>query len=87
MTPPDTFPEQALLRAHLERQAAALAPVAASLRDAVAHPPIAPHDWHGPASQAYAELEARLRQRVAAAGSAAGDALHSTRSALGQLGG
>jgi len=80
-----TTPDQALLRAYLDRQAEALAPVAARLHDAVVHPPIAPADWHGPASDAYAQLEAQLRARIRAAEASAAAALHSTRIALGQL--
>lgn len=61
-------------------------PVAAGLRAVVAHPPVAPADWHGPASAAYAGLEIRMRSRVAAADDAVAAALHSTRIALGDLG-
>lgn len=75
------------LRHALEQQAAGLLPVSAGLRAAVAHPPVAPSDWHGPASAAYASLEARMRARVAAADVAVGAALQSTRAALGELGG
>jgi hypothetical protein len=80
-----TTPDQALLRAYLERQEQALSPVVARLREAVVHPPISPHDWHGPASDSYAALESRLRARIRAAEAAVTDALHSTRLALGQL--
>ena len=71
------------LRHALELQEAGLLPIAATLHVAVAHPPIAPADWHGPASDAYSALEARMRSRVAAAEDAVGRALNSTRIALG----
>jgi hypothetical protein len=71
------------LRHALEQQAAGLMPIAAALHVAVAHPPIAPADWHGPASSAYSGLEARMRSRVAAAEDAVGQALSTTRIALG----
>ena len=83
-TPPAA--ELALRRA-LEQQVAALAPIAAGLDAAVAHPPIAPADWHGPASEAYAELESRLRSRVAVAERAVAATLQSSRLALAGLGG
>jgi len=73
------------LRRALEHQAAALAPIAARLHTAVAHPPIAPADWYGPASEAYAALEVRLRARVGVAERAAAAALQSTRRALAGL--
>lgn len=82
-----TTPDQALLRVYLERQAQALAPVAMRLREAVVHPPISPHDWHGPASDSYAALESQLRARIRAAEAAVTEALHSTRIALGELDG
>jgi hypothetical protein len=78
-------PDSSLLRAALERQAAALAPVAAVLRQATAHPPISPHDWRGPASRSYDGLEVELRARISAADDAVEAALHSTRIGLGQL--
>ena len=74
------------LRHALEQQVAGLMPVVAGLRAAVAHPAVAPVDWHGPASSAYAALEARMRSRVAAAEAAVAATLHSTRLALGALG-
>ncbi len=75
------------LRRQLEQQARLLQPVVTRLADRVAHPLVAPADWHGPASAAYAELEHRLRRRVAAAEHSVHAALVSTRSALAQLGG
>jgi hypothetical protein len=84
---PATMPDAAAVRRQLEEQARVLASVAARLHDSVAHPPIAPSDWHGPASAAYAELEHRLRRRVAAAEHAVHDTLQSTRLALAQVGG
>jgi hypothetical protein len=83
-TPPTA--ELALRRA-LEQQVAALAPVAAGLRSAVAYPPIAPADWHGPASDAYAGLESQLRSRVDVAERAVAATLQSSRLALAELGG
>lgn len=80
-------PETAALRGVLQRQADVLAPIVSHLRAATVHPVIAPHDWNGPASDAYAALERRVRSRVAAAESEASAALHSTRVAIGQLGG
>ena len=80
-------PDQALLRAHLERQAQALGPIAERLHDAVAHPPISPYDWHGPASRSYAARESQLRDRLRAAEEAVSAALHSTRMALGRIDG
>lgn len=73
------------LRRQLEQQARLLAPIAARLGDAAAHPPIAPADWHGPASTGYGALEERLRHRVVAAEHAVTAALQSTRAALAQL--
>ena len=70
MTSPDARRDAAAdlaLRRALEQQVAALVPIAAGLHAAVAHPPVAPADWHGPASDAYASLEARMRSRVAEA--------------------
>lgn len=89
MTPPNTASQSAdpALRTALAQQVAALIPVAAGLRAAVAHPPVAPADWHGPASDAYSQLEARLRSRVAAAERAVTATLQSSRVALGELGG
>lgn len=80
-------PDTSALRAALERQVAVLAPVAARLRVATAHPPISPHDWHGPAASAYRELEQRLRARLVSAGDAAEAARHCARLTLAQLGG
>src|SRR5690606_14880937 len=74
-----------VLAAALERQAALLAPVAAHLAAASAHPPIAPADWGGPASRAFAELEGRLRAQLARADEAVAAALHGTRIALGRV--
>ncbi|CAN5539414.1 hypothetical protein BH09ACT4_BH09ACT4_05670 [soil metagenome] len=80
-------PDSTLLQVQLRRQAAALAPVAIHLQAAMMHPPISPHDWYGPASLSYADLETRLRARIAAAGDAVESALRSTRVAIGQLDG
>lgn len=80
-------PESALLHAALQRQADALAPIAARLQLAVAHPPIAPLEWDGPAAQGYADLEGRLRSRIRAADDMVSAALHHTKLALGQVGG
>jgi hypothetical protein len=76
------FPDLAALEAALERHAVALAPVAQHLREAVVHPPVAPHDWGGPAARSYRELEHQLRGRVRHAADAAERALHETRLAL-----
>jgi hypothetical protein len=74
------------LRHALEQQVAGLLPVAADLHVAVAHPPMAPADWHGPASSAYQALESRMRSRVAAAEGTVTATLQSSRLALGDLG-
>jgi hypothetical protein len=71
----------------LEHSAGVLAPVAARLHVAVAHPPISPHEWQGPAAQAFEQLEEELRSRLRAAEDAAASALHSMRIAIGQLDG
>ena len=83
-TPP---PAETALRRALQQQVAHLLPVAAELGWAAAYPPIAPSDWHGPASDAYAGLESRLRTRVDAAARAVATALQSSRLALAELGG
>lgn len=70
------------LLAALERQAQLLAPVSADLHAAVAHPPVAPHDWRGPASDAYLALKRELRSRVVSAEFAVAAALGSTRRAI-----
>jgi hypothetical protein len=75
------------LRRALELQVAALVPIAADLHAAAAHPAVAPADWHGPASDAYDGLEARLRARVAAADRAVATVLQTSRVALAALGG
>lgn len=80
-------PDPAALRAALERQVSVLAPVAAHLRAATAHPPISPHDWHGPAASAYGDLEQRLRAALVSADDAAAEALHAARLALAHPGG
>ncbi|MEO8261375.1 MAG: hypothetical protein ABI566_02300 [Pseudolysinimonas sp.] len=80
-------PDQSALRAALERQAQVLVPVAADLHAAVAHPPVAPHDWHGPASDSYQALERQVRSRLISAEFAVAAALGSTRQALVQSGG
>jgi hypothetical protein len=83
-TPP---PVEIALRRALEQQVADLVPVAAGLDWAASYPPIAPTDWHGPASEAYAGLESRLRAAVDAAARAVATALRSSRLALAELGG
>jgi hypothetical protein len=75
-------PVPSALLAALERQAQLLAPVAAALQAAVAHPPVAPHDWRGPASDAYLALEREVRSRVVSAEFAVAAALGSTRHAI-----
>jgi hypothetical protein len=75
------------LLAALEHQIAVLAPIAARLHAAVVHPPIAPHDWQGPASRSYGAFEQQLRDLLRAADDAVGASLHSSRLARGQLGG
>jgi hypothetical protein len=75
------------LRAALAHQAAVLAPIRARLQEEVVHPPIAPHDWRGPAAYAYALVEDRLRSRIRAAEAVVEQALHHTRIAMGQLDG
>lgn len=78
-------PDPVLLAAALERQAAVLAPLSARLEAAVVHPPIAPREWGGPASRAFADLERRLRAELVRADEAVGAALHGTRIALGRI--
>jgi hypothetical protein len=78
-------PDLLLLQAALERQIAVLAPISHRLRLAVVHPPIAPHDWLGPASRSYAALEEQLRARLRDAEDAVVGALHDSRLAVGQL--
>jgi hypothetical protein len=85
--PPIPHPAELALRRALELQVEALAPIAAALESEVAHPPVAPADWHGPASDAYAGLESRLRSRVVAAERAVAATLQSSRRALAELGG
>ncbi|CAN5225545.1 hypothetical protein BH11ACT3_BH11ACT3_04840 [soil metagenome] len=75
------------LRAQLEQQVTQLVPIASRLRAAAAHPPIAPADWHGPASESYDRLEEELRSRVAGSAHAVDAAVAATRTAIGQLGG
>lgn len=78
-------PDFAALSAALERQIALLAPIEHRLRLAVVHPPIAPHDWQGPASRAYSSLEEQLRACIRDADEAAAAALHHARLAVGQV--
>jgi hypothetical protein len=78
-------PDNPALLAALERQAAVLAPIAQHLHGTVVHPPIAPYEWQGPASQAYRELEQQLRERLRSADDMVSAALFSTRLAIGQL--
>ena len=84
---PISQPAGDALRRALEHQVAALAPIAAGLHAAEAHPAVAPADWHGPASDAYDGLESRLRSRVAVAERAVSTALQTSRLALAELGG
>jgi len=84
---PASAPADLALRRALEHQISALVPIAAGLHAAVQHPPIAPADWHGPASSAYAGLEMRMRARVAEADRAVAATLSSSRLALAELGG
>lgn len=81
----DPTSETALRRA-LELQASGLIAIASGLRAAALHPPVAPADWHGPASSAYGALESRMRSRLAAAEQAVVATLQSTRLALADLG-
>jgi alcohol dehydrogenase class IV len=74
------------LRHALERQIAGLLPVEAGLQSAVAFPAVAPADWHGPASDAYASLEARMRSSIADAERTVAATLLTSRLALGDLG-
>lgn len=71
----------------LEHQARVLAPVAARLHVAVAHPPIAPHEWQGEAARSFERLEEQLRGRLREAEDRVASALHSTRLAIGRLDG
>jgi hypothetical protein len=83
---PTSQPAEAALRRALEQQVAALVPVVTGLHAATAHPAVAPTEWHGPASDAYAALELRLRSRVAIAERAVSVALQTSRLALAELG-
>lgn len=78
-------PDLSALAAALDRQIRVLAPVAARLRMAVVHPPVAPPDWHGPAAVSFGELEMQLRAQLRRAADAAEAALHAGRLAAGQL--
>ena len=80
-------PADIALQRALELQVSALAPIAAGLQGAVAYPPIAPADWHGPASHAYDGLESRLRARLDVAERAVSDALLASRVALREVAG
>jgi hypothetical protein len=73
------------LRAALEHQVAILVPIAGRLRAAIVHPPIAPHDWGGPASSGFDELEGRLRRRIAVAEDCVATLLRDTRLAVRAL--
>ncbi len=84
---PGAQPAGIALRRALEQQVAALVPIAVGLQAVAAHPPIAPADWHGPASDAYDGLESRLRSRVTGAERAVSTALQTSRLALAELGG
>jgi hypothetical protein len=90
MTPPFAQPAQPpadlALRHALEQQVSALVPIAADLHAAVVHPAVAPADWHGPASDAYASLEAQMRSRIAEAERAVAVTLQTSRLALGDFG-
>lgn len=78
-------PADLALRRALERQVAALVPVDAELQSAATHPPLAPPDWHGPASRAYDGLMVRLRTRLSVAERAVAGALQTSRHALADL--
>ncbi|MBX3195210.1 MAG: hypothetical protein KF727_08965 [Microbacteriaceae bacterium] len=81
------MPSDPVLRAALDRQAAVLAPISARLHAAVVHPPVAPHDWGGPAARGFAELEHELRTSIAAADDTVSGLLHATRIAAGRVDG
>ncbi len=80
-------PAGSALRRALENQVAALVPIAAGLQAAALHPPIAPADWYGPASDAYDGLEAGLRAQVGMVEQAVSAVLQTSRLALAELGG
>jgi hypothetical protein len=84
---PPAGPHDAALRTALEQQAALLAPTAAVLHAAAGRPLAAPTHWHGPASDAYAGLEAALRSALSRADDEVAGALRATRLALNGLGG
>ncbi|HWM34886.1 MAG TPA: hypothetical protein VNR36_11670 [Pseudolysinimonas sp.] len=73
------------VRAALQQRITILAPVSARLHAAHVHPPIAPHDWHGPAARAFADLEAELRGRITAADELVAALLRESRLALAGL--
>jgi hypothetical protein len=74
------------LRSALEQQVAILAPMSSRLHAAHIHPPIAPRDWGGPTSRAFAERERELRVLIATADEAVGALLHDSRLALAAVG-
>ena len=78
----DMTPDPRALEVPLERQLSVLVPIAGRLHVADAHPLVAPHDWQGPASGAYRDLEDALRHRIRQASEAAEAAVHATRHAL-----
>ena len=78
-------PDPRPLEVPLERLLLVLAPMASRLHAAAMHPLVAPHDWSGPASRAYREVEEDLHIRVRHAAQLAEAAVHSTRRALGVI--
>ncbi len=76
------FPDPRSLEVPLERQLTVLAPISSRLHVAAMHPLVAPHDWRGPASLAYRDLEEELLASVRRAAETAEAAVHSTRRAL-----
>ena len=82
------IPDSPVLRAALERQQAALAPVGRLLSAAATFPPrLRPEDWRGPAAQACERLEAQLVHELRGAEAAVEAAQRETRRAVIELGG
>lgn len=82
------IPDSGVLRAALERQQFALAPVGQLLSATATFPPrLRPEDWRGPAAQACERLEQQLVRELLRADSAVEAAQRETRRAVIELGG
>ncbi len=82
------IPDAPALRAALERQQSALAPVGRLLAAAATFPPrLRPEDWRGPAAAACERLESQLVHELRRAEAAVEAAQRETRRAMIELGG